>query len=101
MKYLPLGGFCVTPHQIWPDMSTQEGNQILIEGKIFERDKEGLINEKAQDSTLEVYPEDKISFQSRTTKLASGTNISWSEIIEKISLNEKRLLGKLDFYRKD
>ena len=66
MRHLPLGGFSITPHQIWPVKST-----------------------------------DEISFQSRTTKLASGTNITWAEIIGKVSPNVKRLLGKLEFYKED
>ena len=58
------------------------------------------MTENLQDSPLEFYPADDILFQSRAEKLSSGTNVPWSEIIDKISSNEKRLLGKLYFYRK-
>ena len=64
-----------------------------MEGKLFEQDKSGLMTDILQDNLLEFYPADEISFQPRVKKSLSGTNITWTTILDKISTNEKRLLG--------
>ena len=52
LKYLPLGDFIKTPHQIWTTMTTLEGDKILIEDKLFEKDISGKLTEIGQDSSL-------------------------------------------------
>ena len=82
-------------------MTTQEGNKILMDGKLFEQDQSGLMTEIEQESPLEFYPADEISFQPIAQKALSSTNIPWETILNTISIHEKRLLGKLSFYHQD
>ena len=82
-------------------MTTLEGDKILIEDKLFEKDFSGKWTKIGQDSSLEFYPADEITFEPKAKKVLAGTNIPWDTIINTIYIHEKRLVGKLSFYHRD
>ena len=53
LHLVTLGDFIKTPHQIWTKMTTLEGDKILIEDKLFEKDISGKLTEIEQDSSLQ------------------------------------------------